>query len=131
MQTQPKKQQSFEVNSNITIEDDRTGMSLETLKRAFEDNLFYLQGKDRANATLRDYYYALAYTVRDRLLRRFIKTSNTYRSPDVKAVSYLSAEFLMGRHLANNLLSLEMYEKMSQVVREFDLDIETHSCQFL
>ncbi|MDJ0903178.1 MAG: glycogen phosphorylase, partial [Xenococcus sp. MO_188.B8] len=87
----------------IKVEDDRTGMSLETLKRAFLDNLFYLQGKDRSNATLRDYYYALAYTVRDRLLHRFLKTVRTYNENNVKVVSYLSAEFLMGRHLANNL----------------------------
>ncbi|WP_144871774.1 glycogen/starch/alpha-glucan phosphorylase [Hyella patelloides] len=124
MQTQPPKQQDISINSNIKIEDDRTGMSLETLKRAFQDNLFYLQGKDSSNATLRDYYYALAYTVRDRLLHRFIKTSRTYQEQDVKVVSYLSAEFLMGRHLANNLLSLEMYDKMSQVVKDFDVDIE-------
>ena len=123
MQTQPQYQ-DLDVSSNIKVEDDRTGMSLETLKRAFQDNLFYLQGKDRDNATLKDYYLALAYTVRDRLLHRFIKTSRTYHEADVKVVSYLSAEFLMGRHLANNLLSLDVYEKMSQVVAEFGLNLE-------
>ncbi len=123
MQTQPQYQ-DLNVSSNIKVEDDRTGMSLETLKRAFQDNLFYLQGKDRHNATLKDYYLALAYTVRDRLLHRFIKTSRTYHEADVKVVSYLSAEFLMGRHLANNLLSLDVYEKMSQVVQEFGLKLE-------
>ncbi len=122
MQTQPQKSQN--TNSSIQVEDDRTGMSLETLKRAFLDNLFYLQGKDRNSATTRDFYYALAYTVRDRLLKRFINTSRTYQEQDVKVVSYLSAEFLMGRHLANNLLSLDIYDKMSQVVGEFGLEIE-------
>ncbi len=124
MQIQPKQHQNPDATANLKVEDDRTGMSLETLKRAFQDNLFYLQGKDRSNATLWDYYYALAYTVRDRLLLRFLKTSRTYQEEDVKVVSYLSAEFLMGRHLANNLLSLEMFEKMSEVVKEFDLDLE-------
>ena len=124
MQTQPQQYQDLNVSSNIKVEDDRTGMSLETLKRAFQDNLFCLQGKDRNNATLKDYYLALAYTVRDRLLHRFIKTSRTYYEADVKVVSYLSAEFLMGRHLANNLLSLDMYEKMTQVVEEFGLKLE-------
>jgi glycogen phosphorylase len=124
MQTQPQNYQELNLSSNITVEDDRTGMSLETLKRAFLDNLFYVQGKDQSSATLRDYYYALAYTVRDRLLHRFIKTSRTYQEQNVKVVSYFSAEFLMGRHLTNNLLSLEIYDKMSQVVKDFDLDIE-------
>nr|WP_253274174.1 glycogen/starch/alpha-glucan phosphorylase [Myxosarcina sp. GI1] len=99
-------------------------MGLETLKRAFADNLFYLQGKDESNATLKDYYQALAYTVRDRLLHRFIKTGRTYYEEDVKVVSYLSAEFLMGRHLANNMVSLGIYDKMRQVVAESGLDIQ-------
>ena len=124
MQTQPQQYQDLNVSSNIQIEDDRTGMSLETLKRAFQDNLFYLQGKDLNNATLKDYYLALAYTVRDRLLHRFIQTSRTYKEADVKVVSYLSAEFLMGRQLVNNLLSLDMYEKMTQVAQEFGLKLE-------
>ena len=115
---------SNSVNRTIKVEDDRTGMSVETLKRAFADNLFYLQGKDESNATLHDYYQALAYTVRDRLLHRFIKTGRTYYEESVKVVSYLSAEFLMGRHLENNLISLGIYDKMRQVVGEFGLEIE-------
>ncbi|MEL7007512.1 MAG: glycogen/starch/alpha-glucan phosphorylase, partial [Cyanobacteria bacterium J06588_4] len=111
-------------NRTVQVEDDRTGMSVETLKRAFADNLFYLQGKDESNATLHDYYQALAFTVRDRLLHRFIKTGRTYYEEDVKVVSYLSAEFLMGRHLENNLISLGIYEKMREVVSGFNLSIE-------
>ncbi|MGF1540976.1 MAG: glycogen/starch/alpha-glucan phosphorylase [Pleurocapsa sp.] len=111
------------ISSNVQIEDDRTGMSVETLRRAFADNLFYLQGKDESTATLRDYYQALAYTVRDRLLHRFIKTGRTYYEENVKVVSYLSAEFLMGRHLENNLTNLGIYDKMRQVVKESGLDI--------
>lgn len=107
----------------ITIEDDRTGMSVATLKRAFLDNLFYLQGIDRSQATLYDYYVALAYTIRDRLLHRFIKTVATYKQEKVKVVCYLSAEFLMGRHLGNNLINLGLYDKIDQVMKEFDLDL--------
>lgn len=107
----------------IKIEDDRTGMSVGTLKRAFLDNLFYLQGIDRSQATLYDYYVALAYTIRDRLLHRFIKTVATYKQEKVKVVCYLSAEFLMGRHLGNNLINLGLYDKIDQVMKEFDLDL--------
>lgn len=49
------------------VEDDRTGLSLKTRKRAFLDNLFYIQGKFLRLASQSDYYMALAYTVRDRL----------------------------------------------------------------
>lgn len=50
----------------VKVEDDRTGMSPATLKRAFADNLFYGLGKYETWASLSDYYMALAYTVRDR-----------------------------------------------------------------
>lgn len=43
---------------------ERTGMSVETLKRAFADNLYYLLAKDEYWANLQNYYMALAYTVR-------------------------------------------------------------------
>ena len=78
---------------DIQVEDDRTGMSVETLKRAFADNLFYVQGKSESIATPNDYYMALAYTVRDRLLQRWLQTAKTYSDKNVKSVCYLSAEF--------------------------------------
>ncbi|MGK7874219.1 MAG: glycogen/starch/alpha-glucan phosphorylase [Xenococcaceae cyanobacterium] len=108
----------------IHVEDDRTGMTVKTLKRAFADNLFYLQGIDESVATPYDYYMALAYTVRDRLLHRFIKTVRTYNKKQVKLVCYLSAEFLMGRNLGNNLVNLGFYEKVRQVVEESGLDLD-------
>ncbi|MGK7914798.1 MAG: glycogen/starch/alpha-glucan phosphorylase [Prochloraceae cyanobacterium] len=108
----------------IHVEDDRTGMTLETLKRAFADNLFYLQGTDEYAAAPYDYYMALAYTVRDRLLHRFIRSLRTYSEKDVKVVCYLSAEFLMGRHLENNLVNLGIYDKVRQVVEESGLDLD-------
>jgi starch phosphorylase len=111
-------------STKIQVEDDRTGMSLETLKRAFLDNLFYLQGIGQAEATPYDYYVALAYTVRDRLLHRFLKTVETYKKTQSKLVCYLSAEFLMGRHLGNNLINLGLYDKMRQVVKEFGIDFD-------
>ena len=46
----------------------RTGRSVEAIKRDFMDNLFYVQARFRSVATKNDYYQALAYTVRDRLL---------------------------------------------------------------
>ncbi|MDY7013398.1 MAG: glycogen/starch/alpha-glucan phosphorylase [Cyanobacteriota bacterium] len=108
----------------IQVEDDRTGMSAETLMRAFADNLFYNQGKDVSSATHHDYYMALAYTVRDRLLNRFFQTRKRYSEQNVKVVCYLSAEFLMGRHLANNIVNLGLDESLREVVREAGLDFD-------
>ena len=108
----------------VYVEDDRTGMSLETLKRAFADHLFYLQGKDASSADLADYYSALAYTVRDRLLHRWLATQEVYACKAVKRVCYLSAEFLMGRHLGNSLINLNLFEKIDQAIRESGLELQ-------
>lgn len=116
--------QNNDHQTSIKVEDDRTGMSLETLSRAFADNLFYIQGTDKSVATAYDYYMALSYTVRDRLLHRFIKTIRSYQQENVKVVCYLSAEFLMGRHLGNNLVNLGIYEKMREVVDKSQLSFE-------
>jgi starch phosphorylase len=113
----------------IQIEDDRTGMSVETLKRAFLDNLYYLLAKDRRSATPLDYYLALAYTVRDRLLHRWIHTQRTYFEQDVRIVYYLSAEYLLGRQLGNNLINAGFYEKAQQFIAELKLGFDLRDLQ--
>lgn len=112
------------LQSQIQIEDDRTGLSIETLRRAMADNLFYIQGKFPAIATKKDYYMALAYTVRDRLLRLWLNTMEAYMKQDVKLVCYLSAEFLVGPHLANNLINLGLYDQVRQAVEESGLNLQ-------
>lgn len=108
---------TIQSRDNALIEDDRTGTSIETLRRALIDNLFYIQAKFPQIATRNDYYMALAYTVRDRLLQRWIKTMETIIEKDVKIVCYLSAEFLMGPHLGNNLINLNLYNPVQDAVK--------------
>ncbi len=116
--------QTVDPSCPTLIEDDRTGLSVDTLKRAFEDNLFYIQGKYNAIASNHDFYMALAYTMRDRLLQRWLKTLETYTEQNVKYVYYLSAEFLMGRHLGNSLINLEIYESVRDAVKAAGQDLE-------
>ncbi|MBW4466212.1 MAG: glycogen/starch/alpha-glucan phosphorylase [Pegethrix bostrychoides GSE-TBD4-15B] len=108
----------------VRVEDDRTGTTVDTLKRALADNLYYIQGKDENFATLYDYYMALAYTVRDRLVHRRIKTAQTYFDKDIKVVYYLSAEFLIGRLLLNNLINIGLYDQMQQALKEAGLNLD-------
>jgi starch phosphorylase len=108
----------------IQVEDDRTGISITTLKRAIADNLFYVQGKFPTIATENDYYMALAYTVRDRLLHRWLVSSNTYMEQKTRMVCYLSAEYLLGPHLGNNLMNLGIYELVRRAVHELGLDLD-------
>ena len=104
-------------------EPTRTGLRPDALARALRDTLFFTQGKIPGAATLHDWYAALAYTVRDRLLQRWIKTVHTLMKQDIRVVSYLSAEFLMGPHLANALINLGIYEQTRQAVAQLGLDL--------
>ncbi|GFE70572.1 glycogen/starch/alpha-glucan phosphorylase [Chroococcus sp. FPU101] len=108
----------------IIVEDDRTGLSIETIRRALLDNLYYVLGKTPETATKNDLYMALAYTVRDRLLKRWLSTQLTYRKSPVKTVSYLSAEFLLGPHLVNNLISLNIYDPFKKAIEESGLNFQ-------
>jgi starch phosphorylase len=106
----------------VDVEDDRTGLSVETLRRAFADNLYYIQGKWPEVASKNDFYLALAYTVRDRMMQRWLNTSRNYLRPEVRVVTYLSAEFLLGPHLGRNLINLGIEEPVRQAVQESGLD---------
>ncbi len=97
--------------------------SREAIKHAFLDNLFCVQGKTPALATRHDYYMALAYTVRDRMMHRWISTAETYTSHGSRTVAYLSAEFLMGPQLGNNLASLGMLEQVREALAELGFDL--------
>jgi len=104
--------------------DYRTDLSRAALKQAFLDNLLYVQGKFPALATAHDYYMALAYTVRDRIMQRWISTAAAYTHQGSRTVCYLSAEFLMGPHLGNNLLNLGIQQEVSAAVSELGLDLD-------
>jgi starch phosphorylase len=106
------------------VTDDRVALNKEAFKHAFLDNLFYVQGKTPALATKTDYYMALAFTVRDRMLHRWISTAETYTKQGSRTVAYLSAEFLMGPHLGNNLVNLGMYDDVRAAVSEIGLNFD-------
>jgi glycogen phosphorylase len=106
----------------------RTGSSPKAISQAFLDNLYYARGRIPALASRNDLYLALAYTVRDRLLDRWIdgieKMREISRKRPLKVVCYLSAEFLPGPHLGNNLLNLEIYRQTEQALTQLGLSLE-------
>ena len=104
-------------------EDVRTGLSIMALRQAFRDNLYYMQVRDRSTATLNDLYMATAYTVRDRLLMRWMNTVRKVMQGNTKVVCYFSAEFLTGPHLGNNLLNLGIFNLVEEAFREEKLSL--------
>ncbi len=106
-----------------SMRDWKTAMTVEALAHSFLDNLFFVQGRSLERATVNDLYMALAHTVRDRLVERWISTVRNYQAQDVRVVCYLSAEFLTGPHLANNLINLGIYDETEHAMRQLGLDL--------
>lgn len=102
----------------------RTGMSKAALKQDFLDNLFYIQGRFREVATSHDLYMAAAFTTRDRLLKRWVNSAQVFKSSHARTVCYLSAEYLLGPHLASNLVNLGITEAAREVGEELGLDLD-------
>ncbi len=101
------------------IIDPRASMDVNSLKQAVIEHLFYQQGRNIANTSLNDLYMAVSYTVRDRLKQREHRTMNAvFDNKDVRLVSYLSAEFLLGPQLGVNLIALNIFDEMKQAVEE-------------
>src|SRR5437588_11650269 len=100
------------------LEDVRAGLNLDDIKRDLIDNLFYLQGKFPEVATRNDWYLAVAYTVRDRLLNRWVRTAHDYYEHKARTVCYLSAEFLIGPQLGMNLLRLNCREEFERALEQ-------------
>ena len=103
----------------------RTGRGADAIAQALIDNLRFLQAKLPQHATRRDWYMALAYTVRDRMLDQYMATVNAITSRDTatKVVAYLSAEFLVGPHLGNGLINLGMWEAAAEAVSRVGQDL--------
>jgi glycogen phosphorylase len=102
----------------------RTGLAAGEIKQAFRDNLICGMGRLESAATKHDLYFALALTVRDRLFQRAVGSLENYGGPGARRVAYLSAEFLLGPHLANNLLNLGITEAAREAMRGLGYDLD-------
>jgi starch phosphorylase len=96
-----------------------------TLQRAFIDHVRFSRGKNPDNATTFDRWIALALSVRDRLAERWVRTQRAHYAHDVKRAYYLSAEYLLGRALTNNLVNLNLLETAREALKEIGVDLET------
>src|SRR5262245_26059658 len=107
-----------------SAEPARTGLSADALRRAVLDNLAYVQARLPKFATAQDWYMALACSVRDRLLARWLSTVQTYTERTVKVACYLSAEFLIGPQLGNNLVNLGIVDAAREAMRSLGQDLD-------
>ncbi|MFM0109030.1 glycogen/starch/alpha-glucan phosphorylase, partial [Paraburkholderia rhynchosiae] len=108
-----------------SAEHARSGLDVDALRHGVMDNLICLQGLHPALATPHDWYMALAYTVRDRMLGRWAATIEGYASRELRVACYLSAEFLIGPQLGNNLVNLGIEADTRAAIQSLGQDLDT------
>lgn len=124
-----EKTQDLKEGSDLKVENTKwnvqqKGMSADDIRRGFLNNLEYNIAKDKSSLTLYDQYLGLSYTVRERLIERWIASRQNYHKNNVKRVYYLSMEFLLGRLLADNIMNLKITEASEEATRELSLNLE-------
>ncbi|MGE2732835.1 glycogen/starch/alpha-glucan phosphorylase [Mycolicibacterium vaccae] len=102
----------------------RTGLTAEALRAAVTDHLVYSIARPPAVLTPEHYYRALSLAVRDRMQKRWMATTQNWLDLSAKVVCYLSAEFLMGPQLGNNLLNLGIEEQAREALADLGQDLD-------
>ncbi|XP_069807197.1 glycogen phosphorylase, liver form [Dendropsophus ebraccatus] len=116
--TDQEKRKQISIRGIVGVE------NVSELKKGFNRHLHFTLVKDRNVSTTRDYYFALAHTVRDHLVGRWIRTQQYYYENDPKRTYYLSLEFYMGRTLQNTMINLGLQNACDEAIYQLGLDIE-------
>ncbi len=100
------------------------GMDVESLTECISRHHLSNLGRDYSRSDPFSLYQALAYSLRDRLVGNWIKTQRSYYNQRAKSVYYLSLEFLQGKSLASNALSLGAEQECNQALDNFGANLE-------
>ncbi len=98
-------------------------MNKEELKKSIAYNVKNIYRKTIDEATPAMVYQAVALTVKDMIIDRWIATHKEYDKDDVKVVYYMSMEFLTGRFLGNNIISLCEQKEIAEALEELGFDL--------
>ncbi len=104
---------------------DKQSLSSYSLTNQFNEHLEFGLVKDKFTVTANDAYFALSLSVRDMLIRKWLRTQHLYMQEDVKRVYYLSLEFLMGRLLGNALINLDYYDECYNILKREGYNLES------
>ena len=122
----------MKVLENIKSQSDETektgaaqqfSTTVKTMKENIIDHLMSFQGRDPERSGAPDVYKALAYTMRDLMVKKWISTQKTFYAKEKKRVYYLSLEFLIGRSLGNSMINLGILDEAKQAVAELGFDM--------
>ncbi len=109
---------------DVHVNEIALGVDARSIRHDFVEKLFFELAKFPGVATRNDHYLALAYTVRDRLLHRWVRSARTYLEGQHRTVIYLSAEYLLGPQLGHNMLALGIENEVRSAMDELGLDLD-------
>jgi starch phosphorylase len=118
-------QQAQETQPN----ENRSGTSAKDLEISFRNHMTHTVGRPLEFSSTLDQYHALSAVVRDRLMDNWLDTIQTYRKDDVRVVGYLSAEYLLGPHLENDLLNLDITRQTTEALEHLGLNLKDIACE--
>jgi len=92
------------------------------IKSTMLSKIVLMAGKDANRATTRDWYIAAALTLRDRIIRHWLRSNQAAHNSGNKHVYYLSLEFLIGRLFGDALSNLRLTEDFRTALEDFGVD---------
>ncbi|HJI32784.1 MAG TPA: glycogen/starch/alpha-glucan phosphorylase [Lachnospiraceae bacterium] len=95
----------------------------EDFKKQVVSNVKNMYRKTIDEASKQQVFQAVAYTVKDYIIDRWIATHREFEKEDAKTVYYMSMEFLMGRALGNNMINLTFYKEVKEALDELGFDL--------
>ena len=114
--------------SKVLADKDRAFVHFSTTAKSIQDNIIHhlmsFQGRDPERSGASDICKALAYTLRDIMVEKWIKTQKTFYVKEKKRVYYLSLEFLIGRSLGNAITNLGLYDQVKEAVEGIGYTME-------
>ena len=100
-------------------------MNKDELKKAIALNVKSLYRKTIDEATPAMIYQAVALAVKDMIIDSWIATHKEYEKQDAKVVYYMYMEFLTGRFLGNNIISLCEQKEIEEALSELGFDLNS------
>lgn len=97
---------------------------MEPTREPYHRYLRYFLSKDDSTATLHDQFMALAYAVRSEMVDRWIRTQNHYHESKSRRVYYLSPEYILGKSLHQNVISLGLLDDVRETAAELGFSLE-------
>jgi glycogen phosphorylase len=108
----------------MSYQDSAARDSVCAIQESIRRHATYSLGKAWRDLSTRDLYTAVALSVRDQMVERFLETEERNQQQDPKRLYYLSIVFLIGQSLGNNLHNLQMRDLYRQALSHLGADLE-------